>query len=81
MLAAQWPATVIFGEDDPYMPAKFVPRNKESLPNASIHMIEGAGHWPHLERPAEVSAKLIPFLRETISSSKAQQQALSHQAH
>ena len=81
LLASQWPSIVIFGEDDPYMPARFVPRNKESLPNSTIHMIKGAGHWPHLEKPDEVSAKLIPFLREVTSSKAAQQQEPNHQAH
>lgn len=80
LLASNWPSTVIFGEDDPYMPAKFVPRNKESLPNAEIHMIKGAGHWPHLEKPDEVSAKLIPFLREVASSTSVQQPELNRQA-
>lgn len=81
LLASQWPAIVIFGEDDPYMPAKYVPRNKESLPNATIHMIEGAGHWPHLEKPEEVSARLIPFLREVSSSKAAQQPEPNRRAH
>lgn len=81
LLAASWPALVIFGEDDPYLPAKFAPRNKESLPNATIHMIPGAGHWPHLEKPNEVSAMLIPFLREVTSSKAAQPQAPNRQAH
>jgi pimeloyl-ACP methyl ester carboxylesterase len=76
LLASQWPSIVIFGEDDPYLPAKFVPRNKESLPNATIHMIKGAGHWPHLEAPDQVSELLIPFLSEQV-----QQQVPSHQAH
>jgi pimeloyl-ACP methyl ester carboxylesterase len=66
LLASQWPALVIFGEDDPYLPAKLAPRNKEALPNAEIQLIEGAGHWPHLEKPNEVSAKLLPFLREQV---------------
>jgi hypothetical protein len=63
------------------MPAKFVPRNKESLPNATIHMIPDAGHWPHLEKPDEVSATLIPFLREVTSSKAAQPQVPNRQAH
>jgi pimeloyl-ACP methyl ester carboxylesterase len=71
LLASRWPAIVIFGADDPYMPAKFVPRNKESLPNATIHLIEGAGHWPHLEKPDAVSAKLLPFLREQVGAAVA----------
>jgi len=81
LLAASWPALVIFGEDDPYMPARLAPRNKESLPNATIHMINGAGHWPHLEKPDEVSAKLIPFLREVTSSKEAQQQVPNRPTH
>ncbi|MBJ7355001.1 MAG: alpha/beta hydrolase [Thermoleophilaceae bacterium] len=81
LLTANWPALVIFGVDDPYLPAKFAERNKESLPNATVHLIEGAGHWPHLEKPDAVSAKLIPFLREAASSTSAQQPELSRQAH
>jgi pimeloyl-ACP methyl ester carboxylesterase len=69
LLASQWPAIVIFGADDPYLPAKFAERNKESLPRASVHLIEGVGHWPHLEAPDAVGELLLPFLR-------AQQQAL-----
>jgi pimeloyl-ACP methyl ester carboxylesterase len=67
LLASQWPSSVIFGADDPYLSAKFAERNKESLPNASVHLIEGAGHWPHLERPEEVSALLLPFLRAQVA--------------
>lgn len=62
-LAADWPALVIFGEDDPYLPAALADRNKESLPNADVKLIPGAGHWPHAEKPDEVAALLLPFLR------------------
>jgi pimeloyl-ACP methyl ester carboxylesterase len=79
LLAANWPALVIFGADDPYLSAKYAERNKESLPNAEIHLIKGAGHWPHLEKPDEVSALLIPFLKARTSSSAAGQLAPSRQ--
>lgn len=68
LLASQWPSIVVFGADDPYMPAKFAPRNTESLPNATVHMIEGVGHWPHLEDPEAVSRLLTPFLREQVAA-------------
>lgn len=67
LLASQWQSTVIFGVDDPYLPVKFAERNKESLPNATVHLIDGAGHWPHLEKPDAVSAALLPFLRQAQS--------------
>lgn len=71
MLAANWQSIVIFGAEDPYLPASFAERNKEALPNASVHLIEGAGHWPHLEAPDDVSQLLIPFLRAQVSSAVA----------
>lgn len=66
-IASQWPSIVVFGADDPYLPARLAERNKESLPNASVHLIEGAGHWPHLEKPEAVSELLVPFLRQVQS--------------
>lgn len=62
-LAANWPALVIFGQDDPYLPAGLADRNKESLPLAEVRLIPGAGHWPHAEKPDEVAALLLPFLQ------------------
>ena len=68
LLAAQWPSIVVFGADDPYLPRRFAERNREALPNASVHLIDGAGHWPHLEAPNRVSELLIPFLREQVTA-------------
>lgn len=66
LLAMNWPAIVIFGEDDPFLPASLAARNIESLPRASVHMIGGAGHWPHAEAPEATAAALLPFLRENV---------------
>lgn len=63
LIASQWPAIVVFGAEDAYLPARYAERNKESLVNASVHLLEGLGHWPHLEDPAAVSELLMPFLR------------------
>jgi pimeloyl-ACP methyl ester carboxylesterase len=68
LVATQWRSIVVFGAEDPYLPAKFADRNRESLPNASVHLIDGAGHWPHLEAPERVSKLLIPFLREQVTA-------------
>jgi pimeloyl-ACP methyl ester carboxylesterase len=66
LVAAEWPSIVIFGADDQFLPVKFAGRNRESIPNATVHLIDDAGHWPHLEAPERVSALLIPFLRNQI---------------
>lgn len=67
LIAAQWPALVIFGEDDKYMPAKYAHRNREAFVQAQVEMIPGAGHWPHLERPDAVSNLLLPFLKTQVA--------------
>lgn len=71
LFATQWQSIVVFGADDPFLPAKLADRNRESLPNASVHLIDGAGHWPHLEAPERVSELLIPFLREQVIAGTA----------
>lgn len=66
-LAAEWPALVIFGEDDKFMPAGLAQRNKEAYIRAEVELIPGVGHWPHLQSPDTVSALLLPFLRRQLA--------------
>ena len=35
----------------------------------TVEVIKGAGHYPHTERPTEVLALLVPFLRKTLVAS------------
>jgi pimeloyl-ACP methyl ester carboxylesterase len=35
----------------------------------AVEVIEGAGHYPHTETPADVLALLVPFLRKTLVAS------------
>jgi len=44
----------------------YADRNKEALPKATVHLIEKAGHWPFIDRPDEVAAILLPFLRRNL---------------
>ena len=55
------PVTVVWGRADRIIPAA----QAESVPGAVRHLIEGAGHMPHMERPAEVQAAI----EETIARS------------
>jgi len=45
------PALVIWGREDPYLPASFGRRYAEALPNAELVDAAGAGHWPWIDRP------------------------------
>jgi pyruvate dehydrogenase E2 component (dihydrolipoamide acetyltransferase) len=46
------PVTVVWGTEDRIIPAG----QAESVAGAATHLLDGAGHMPHMERPAEVQA-------------------------
>ena len=45
------PALVAWGAQDPYLPLDFARAYAERLPRAELVELEGAGHWPWLDRP------------------------------
>ncbi len=45
------PALVLWGAQDPYLPTGFAQAYAQALPNATARVVEGAGHWPWLDRP------------------------------
>jgi pyruvate dehydrogenase E2 component (dihydrolipoamide acetyltransferase) len=55
------PVTVVWGGADRIIPAA----QAESVAGAVRHLVDGAGHMPHMERPAEVQAAI----EETIARS------------
>jgi pyruvate dehydrogenase E2 component (dihydrolipoyllysine-residue acetyltransferase) len=48
------PVTVVWGREDRVIPAA----QAESVAGAVRHLIDRAGHMPHMERPAEVQAAI-----------------------
>ena len=60
-IAGTVPVTVVWGRADRVIPAA----QAESVVGAVRHVIDGAGHMPHMERPAEVQAAI----EETIARS------------
>jgi pyruvate dehydrogenase E2 component (dihydrolipoamide acetyltransferase) len=48
------PVTVVWGSADQVIPSG----QAESVTGAARHVLEGAGHMPHMERPAEVQAAI-----------------------
>ena len=55
------PALVLWGEQDPYIPAEFADHYAEALGNATAERIEGAGHWAWLDKP-EIVGRVCDFL-------------------
>jgi pimeloyl-ACP methyl ester carboxylesterase len=58
------PTLYLHGADDGCMTADFVPLIAAALPDGSAAaVVEGAGHFLHLERPPEVGRRIVDFLR------------------
>jgi pyruvate dehydrogenase E2 component (dihydrolipoamide acetyltransferase) len=55
------PVTVVWGSADRIIP----PAHAESVTGATCYLLDGAGHMPHMERPAQVQAAI----EETIARS------------
>ncbi|GAB2486800.1 alpha/beta fold hydrolase [Nocardiopsis aegyptia] len=58
------PALVVHGAQDDLVPVRFAREAAERMPNARLVVVEGAGHWSPVERPAEVGAAVRAFLEE-----------------
>jgi pimeloyl-ACP methyl ester carboxylesterase len=45
------PVKIIWGKEDRILPVAFLDEYRRLLPKAEIHIVEGAGHLPHAEKP------------------------------
>ena len=54
---------IVWGRDDNILDPTFAGRFEEDIDGSSVAWVEGAGHVPHLERPAETAALVEGFLR------------------
>jgi pimeloyl-ACP methyl ester carboxylesterase len=45
------PATLIWGADDGVLPLTYAKALQQAIPNASLNVIEGAAHIPHMQQP------------------------------
>jgi pimeloyl-ACP methyl ester carboxylesterase len=66
------PTLVVFGTrdpdfDDPAAEAQFIAAHT----GGEVRMIEGAGHYPQAEMPAETAALILPFLRTVFPGEQA----------
>jgi pimeloyl-ACP methyl ester carboxylesterase len=57
------PALVIWGADDPYIPASQADNQKNSFPAAEVHVLANSGHFPFVDEPDVTRSLLVSFLR------------------
>jgi len=60
------PALTIWGADDPYLPAALAERQREVFPSTEVHVLEGCGHWPFVDRGDRVEELLVEFLAHEV---------------
>jgi pimeloyl-ACP methyl ester carboxylesterase len=65
--ARQPPALIVWGPEDGYMPAESARAYLRDLPQAQLHLLEGAGHWL-LETHFD---EALPLVRDFLSRSLA----------
>jgi pimeloyl-ACP methyl ester carboxylesterase len=56
------PALVLWGAEDPYIPPRFGAGYAAMLGDATLEVVEDAGHWPWIDRP-ELSARIVEHLQ------------------
>ena len=56
------PALVLWGSQDPFIPERFAHGYAAALGDATLELLDGAGHWPWLDRP-ELVHRAAGFLR------------------
>jgi pimeloyl-ACP methyl ester carboxylesterase len=57
------PVLVIWGAQDRYFPVDLAQPPDSWVPNVRVEVLQGAGHWPHRNRPNDVSNLVLDFLR------------------
>jgi pimeloyl-ACP methyl ester carboxylesterase len=52
---------VLWGNADPYIPARFGAGYAATLGDATLEVVQDAGHWPWIDRP-ELSTRIVEHL-------------------
>lgn len=64
-LTAATPTLIVWGEDDNVIPVDHAHAAHEAIPGSRLQILEGVGHFPHLERPKQVIEVIEDFIDTT----------------
>lgn len=64
-LAAEMPTLIVWGADDPIIPAHHGERAHAAMPGSRLRVFEGAGHMPHFDAPTAIAEALLEFIEGT----------------
>jgi pimeloyl-ACP methyl ester carboxylesterase len=57
------PVLILWGDADPHIGSELATPDPKMVPNARVELLRGASHWVQHDRPEQVNAKLIDYLR------------------
>lgn len=60
--AVRAPTLVLWGREDAWIPAAHAERFAAAIPGATVRVLDGCGHLPQEEKPAETAAAILEFL-------------------
>jgi pimeloyl-ACP methyl ester carboxylesterase len=63
------PALVIWGQNDPYIPAEQAYKQRDVFPGARVEVFPDTGHWSFVEEPARTRRLAVSFLRPSLAAS------------
>jgi pimeloyl-ACP methyl ester carboxylesterase len=66
-LAARVPTLIVWGDRDGIIPVDHAIAAHDAIPSSRLEIIEGAGHFPHVEAPARFNEILLDFLSTTVA--------------
>ena len=64
-LAEDMPVMLLWGANDPIIPAEHGRRAADLIPGSRYVEFEGSGHWPQLDDPERFANTLIDFIETT----------------
>lgn len=64
-LAAEMPTLILWGADDPIIPAHHGERAHAAMPGSRLRILPGAGHMPHFDDPDAIAGALLEFIEQT----------------
>lgn len=64
-LAAHVPTLIMWGDQDGVIPVQHAHAAKELIPTSRLEILEGIGHFPHLEAPDVFNDVLLEFMSDT----------------
>jgi pimeloyl-ACP methyl ester carboxylesterase len=64
-LAEELPTLIVWGENDPLIPARHAHDAHASIPGSRLEIFPGAGHFPYRHDPQRFASILLDFVRTT----------------